>query len=119
MRSISRCVWRISRAGGGLIETLEAFLSGLALETGAAASSTAGLVDFKREGRSFASAQGNVVEFRLDPEVADAVLGTPDTSASGRAAGWVRLAPATPKPNDFDRARAWFLSAFRYAGPTS
>jgi hypothetical protein len=63
----------------------------------------------------FASANGNVAEFRLDPEIAEAVLGTPDTAPSGRGPAWVKLEPATPTERDLDRARAWFLSAWRAA----
>lgn len=112
---------RVSRAGGGLIETLETFLTELAEEAGAAASSAADAAgtEFSHGRAVFASAHGNVAEFRLDPEIADAVLGTPSTEISKRGPDWVRLTGAADKPEDLDRARAWFLSASRNATPKS
>ena len=74
-----------------------------------------GGVQFTRGGQPFAIVVGNVAEVRLDPEVAEAALGTPSTSASSRGPGWVRLAPDELSEMDFDRAKAWFLSAWRNA----
>jgi hypothetical protein len=71
--------------------------------------------EFRRGGRAFASVSGNLAEFRLDPEIAEAALGTPSTSSSGRGPDWVGLRVDESNPHDLDRARAWFLSAFRYA----
>jgi hypothetical protein len=71
--------------------------------------------EFSRDGRPFAHVAGIVAEFRLDPEIADAALGTPSTSSSARGPEWVGLSVDASNPHDLDRARAWFLSAFRYA----
>jgi hypothetical protein len=71
--------------------------------------------EFKRDGRVFAAASGNVAEFQLDPEIAEAALGTPATTTSTRGGDWIRLTVDLSKPHDLDRVRAWFLSAWRYA----
>jgi hypothetical protein len=93
------------------LSSLEELLTHVAGEVGA--TSAAG--EFKREGRLFAVVAGNAVEVRLDPEVAEAALNTPATTASKRGADWVRLTVAPDAPHDLDRARAWFLSGFRNA----
>jgi hypothetical protein len=96
--------------------TLEEHLSGIVAEVGAEARAMAGGgTEFRRDGRAFAFATGNVVEVKLDPEIAEAALHTPSTSASSRGADWVRLAPDEATQMDLDRARAWFLSAWRAA----
>jgi hypothetical protein len=69
-----------------------------------------------RGGEVFAAASGDVADFLLDPDIAEAALRTPSTSVSPRGGDWVRLAPGEPSPMDADRARAWFLSAWRNAG---
>jgi hypothetical protein len=92
---------------------LEEFLAGIASEAGANASSGG---EFQRGGQPYAAVSGNSAEFRLDPEVAQAALGTPSTTSSSRGAEWVRLTVNEDNPHDYDRARAWFLSAWRKAG---
>ena len=87
----------------------------LAAEVGASVANTAGR-EFRHGQALFAAAQANMAEVRLDPEIADAALGTPSTSASGRGPDWVRLTGDPGNPHDLDRARAWFLSAWRNAG---
>lgn len=74
-----------------------------------------GVTEYRRDGLVFAAVGGETVEVHLHPEIAEAALNTPATSASDRGAGWVRLAPAAPTENDADRAKAWFLSAWRNA----
>jgi hypothetical protein len=101
----------------GLDVTFEELLKAVAAEVGAPAQpAMAGGLEFNRAGRKFAYVAGDTAEFRLDPDIAAAALGTPRTSASPRGAGWVQLVATEPEPMDLDRARAWFLSAWRYAG---
>jgi hypothetical protein len=97
--------------------SIEQFLAGVAAEAGADAPRRSGSkVEFERAGRVFASASGDAAEFRLDPEIAEAALRTPSTAASDRGQDWVLLAPGEVTDMDLDRARAWFLSAWRLAG---
>lgn len=96
--------------------TLEEFLAEVAAEAGAdRVPAAGGGAEYRRADRVFAWVNDNVVEIRLDPEIAEAALGTPDTTTSGQGADWVRLAPATLNDRELDRARAWFLSAWRNA----
>lgn len=95
--------------------TLESHLTEVAAEVGAEGAKGTGGSEFRRDGQAFAFAAGNVVEVKLDPEIAEAALRTPSTSGSSRGAGWVRLAPDETTQMDLDRARAWFLSAWRAA----
>ena len=116
MRSLQGSLRRVPRTGGGLIGTLEDLLLGVASEAGAEAARSATGVEFQRGPKVFAAVGGDVADFLLDPEIADAALGTPSTSVAPRGGDWVRLAPSAPSPMDLDRARAWFLSAWRAAG---
>jgi hypothetical protein len=116
VRRLPSRVWRIPRTGGGLIGTLEDLLLGVAKEAGADAARSATGIEFQRGRKVFAAVSGDVAEFLLDPEIAEAALSTPSTSVSPRGGDWVRLAPGSPSPMDLDRARAWFLSAWRAAG---
>jgi hypothetical protein len=72
-------------------------------------------VEWTLAGVVFAAATGGRAEFRLDPAVTHAALGTPDTAASGRGPEWVAFSP--PELDQFarDRAIAWFGSAYRRA----
>ncbi len=72
--------------------------------------------EYRRGGRPFAALDGGTVEFRLRPDVAAAVLDTPDTRPSRRGPDWVAFGPARPDATAFDRAEAWFRSAWRVAG---
>jgi hypothetical protein len=87
----------------------------VAAEAGATASAAADSAGttFSRGHIVFAVADGNVAELMLEPEIAEAALRTPDTATSARGPAWVKLAPATVAERDLDRARAWFLSAWR------
>jgi hypothetical protein len=93
---------------------LESLFVELAAEAGASVAAKSG-TEFRRGTKLFAVASGNTVELALDPEIADAVLGTPSTAASSRGANWVQLTGDPVNPHDVDRARAWFLSAWRNA----
>jgi hypothetical protein len=96
--------------------TLEEFLSELAVELGATIDRTSPpTMEFRRDRRTFAVATGSTVDLRLDSEIAVAALGTPSTQASQRGPEWVRLTVDTTQTHDLDRARAWFLSAYRNA----
>ncbi len=95
--------------------TLESHLTEVAAEVGVERATATGGTEFRRDGQAFAFAAGNVVEVKLDPEIAEAALRTPSTSASSRGASWVRLAPDEATQMDLDRGRAWFLSAWRAA----
>jgi hypothetical protein len=101
-------------AGAG--SALEVLLGEAAAEVGAELGSAAtGATEFRRGRLVFAAVAGNAAEFRLDEEIAEAVLRTPDTQTSSRGPEWVRLAVSEPTPMDLDRAKAWFLSAWRNA----
>jgi hypothetical protein len=94
-------------------ETLEAVFTELGQEAGASSSPAGGGTQFSRGTVVFATASGNVVELRLDSEIAEAALSTPSTAPSSRGSGWIQLAGDPGNPHDLDRARAWFLSAWR------
>jgi len=98
------------------VTTLTSVLTEVAADVGAVVARRSGdEIDFLRGERLFACATGDDAEFSLDEEIAEAVLRTPDTAASLRGAGWVRLSVAAATDMDLDRARAWFLSAWRRA----
>lgn len=66
--------------------------------------------------RPFAALDRETASFLLDPVVARAALGTPDTRPSARGEGWIEFAPADLDQFAVDRAVAWFGSARRRAG---
>ena len=74
-----------------------------------------GSTEWTWRGRPFASASGRAAEFLLEPIVARAALGTPDTKVSPRGAQWVAFRPASLDQYALDRASAWLRSAHRYA----
>ena len=74
-----------------------------------------GTTDYRRAGRAFVAVSGAVVEFRLQPEVAEAAQRTADAGPSTRGHEWVRFAPADLNQHARDRIEAWFLSAWRAA----
>ena len=92
------------------------FLAAVAAEAGAAAEPSAdGSQAFRRGRRTFAYVKGNSAELLLDEEIAEAAVRTPDTTPSGRGRGWIRFSPRDLDGHAEDRARAWFLSAWRAA----
>ena len=95
--------------------TVEELLVAVAVEVGASVSRSSGC-EFRHGSTPFAFADANTAELRLDPEIAVAALGTPGTATSSRGGDWVRLTADPGNPHDLDRARAWFLSAWRNAG---
>jgi hypothetical protein len=66
-------------------------------------------------GRPFAAVTGNVAEYRLEPTIARAALGTPDTSRSLRGNDWIAFRPSELDRFAIDRAIAWFGAAHRRA----
>jgi hypothetical protein len=72
-------------------------------------------VEWTVAGVVFAAATGDTAEFRLEPAVTHAALGTPDTAASGRGPEWVAFSPGELDRLARDRAVAWFGSAHRRA----
>jgi hypothetical protein len=72
--------------------------------------------EFLRGNVVFAVLEGPSLIVRLRDELADAAVRTPDTTRSNRGSGWVALRPATVDAFALDRARAWFESAWRFAG---
>jgi hypothetical protein len=74
-----------------------------------------GAIEFLADGRPFAALTGVTAEFRLEPVVARAALGTPDTMVSPRGPDWVAFRPSELDRFAIDRATAWFLSAWRQA----
>lgn len=71
--------------------------------------------ELRRDSRVFAVVEGDAAELRLQPDVAEAVLRTPDTAPSGRGREWVRFEPRTIEPSVEDRLAAWVTSAWRAA----
>jgi hypothetical protein len=72
-------------------------------------------VEWALAGLAFAAVTGGTAEFRLDPVVAPAALGSPDTAPSGRGPEWVAFSPPELDRLARDRAVAWFGSAYRRA----
>lgn len=73
-------------------------------------------VEFVRGGLVFAVREGVHLSFRLRPEIVQAALRTPGTSRSARGAEWVALESGEMDAFTMDRARAWFETAWRFAG---
>jgi hypothetical protein len=96
--------------------TLKELLTAAADEIGAKTERTGrDGFDFRGLHGVFASVAANGAEFALGDEIAEAALRTPATTESSRGRGWVRLEVSEPTEMDLDRARAWFLSAWRAA----
>ena len=72
--------------------------------------------EFLRGNVVFAVLEGPSLTVHLRDELADAAVRTPDTTRSGRGSGWVVFGPAAVDGFALDRARAWFESAWRFAG---
>lgn len=71
--------------------------------------------EYRRGDRVFAAVADGCAELLLHPEVAEAATRTSHTTPSGRGSGWVRFEPPVVDVFALDRARAWFLSAWRAA----
>ena len=72
-------------------------------------------IEYLARGRAFAVVASDTAEFRLEPIVARAALGTPDTASSIRGPDWVAFRPRELDQFARDRAAAWFVSAWRRA----
>jgi len=75
----------------------------------------AGGIEYLVDGRTFAALAAGTAEFRLEPLVGRAALGTPDATPSPRGPEWVAFRPGELDRFASDRATAWFLSAWRHA----
>jgi hypothetical protein len=75
----------------------------------------AGAIEYLLDGQAFAALAGGTAEFRLEPLVGRAALGTPDVTLSPRGPDWVAFRPGELDRFAGDRATAWFLSAWRRA----
>ena len=72
-------------------------------------------VEWLVRGRPFAALAGAVAEYRLEPVIARAALGTPDTSASSRGPDWIAFRPVALDRVSLDRAVAGLGCAHRRA----
>jgi hypothetical protein len=72
-------------------------------------------LELRRGSIVFAAADRSSAEFRLRPDIAEAILRTPDTSPSRRGGDWVRFEPEVIDPSVEDRLEAWITSAWRAA----
>jgi hypothetical protein len=94
-----------------------------ALEAAAAAADLPGVTasgkgtrtEWLAGGVVFAALEGDLAEFRLDPVVARAARGTPDTAVSSRGPDWVAFRPQELDRMALDRLTAWYTSAARRA----
>ncbi|MFV2064605.1 MAG: hypothetical protein ACC726_14010 [Chloroflexota bacterium] len=90
--------------------------NGLAEELGEVTQSLDGEVTtYARAGSLFARCSSSVLEVRLPEDIAEAALRTPDTAAIADDQGWIRFAPSSGERHVFDRAEAWFRTAWRHA----
>jgi hypothetical protein len=74
-----------------------------------------GTTEYLRGGSAFAVLRGQEIELRLRPDIAEAAMRTPSTSASGRGADWITFLPNPSDPQDVDRLRAWLTIGWRTA----
>jgi hypothetical protein len=72
-------------------------------------------LEWRRGPLTFAAADPDQAEFRLDAAVARAATRTPDTEPSPRGPGWILFRPSALDGHAVDRAEAWFASAWRFA----
>lgn len=72
--------------------------------------------EYAYNGTAFAHRTGEEsIDLRLGPEIGEAALRTPDTSASDRGHDWVSFSPKVWDDMSVDRLRAWFRVAWRMA----
>ncbi len=85
-------------------------------ELGEAAETRSGnAVEYRRGSTLFAALEPAAVELRLQPDIAEAVLRTPETAPSRRGSEWVRFAPTEIDQFVIDRLEAWLTAAWRTA----
>ncbi len=72
-------------------------------------------IEWSAGGRPFATFSDGAAEFRLQPLVGRAALGTPDTATSRRGREWIAFRPADVDRYAVDRATSWLASAHRHA----
>jgi hypothetical protein len=74
-----------------------------------------GAIEYQRGGTPFAILRGRQIDLRLRPDIAEAALRTPSTSASARGDAWISFEPNPNEPQDVDRLRAWLTIGWRTA----
>ena len=93
--------------------TLDGLLNELVDDVGDVTTSGPG---FARNGVVFAARSGaDAIELRLGVDIAEAAMGTADTTRSPRGDDWVLLDPRDWR-GARDRLDAWFRVAWRFAG---
>ncbi len=91
-------------------------LSRLTGELGEVAAVPSGAAtEFRRGNQVFAALHGGQVSLRLRPDIAEAALRTPGTSASTRGADWIEFQPDPSNQQDVDRLQAWLTIGWRAA----
>jgi hypothetical protein len=101
------------------MNALLGILDAAALAAGVTRSVRGEAVDYEVDGVLVASVGPAGAEFRLGPEIVAAALGTPDTAASPRGAGWATFRPRVLDRFAQDRAEAWLGLAARLSRPSS
>jgi hypothetical protein len=76
---------------------------------------SAAVTEYHRGQQLFALVNGNIVTLRLRPDIAEAALRTPGTTASDRGPEWIDFAVQPGNPQDVDRLRAWLTIGWRSA----
>ena len=74
-----------------------------------------GTTEYLRGGSVFAVVRGRQIELKLRPDIAEAALRTPSTTASARGADWIVFEPRPNEAQDVDRLRAWLMIGWRTA----
>jgi hypothetical protein len=69
---------------------------------------------YSRGGVDFAVRLPHALQLRLPADIAGVASGMPDVRDAGRP-GWVELRPVAGDAHVADRARAWFVTAWRHA----
>ncbi len=79
------------------------------------ATKSGNVVEYRRGSKLFAVLERGAVELRLRPDIAEAVLRTPETAASRRGPDWIRFTPGQVDQFVVDRVEAWLTAAWRTA----
>jgi len=74
-----------------------------------------GTTEYLRGGSVFAVVRGRQIELKLRPDIAEAALRTPSTTASSRGPEWIVFEPRPNEAQDVDRLRAWLTIGWRTA----
>jgi hypothetical protein len=113
----SRLAWVPMTSREGSHDDLRSGVSDVVADMeGVTERSLGGAIEYRRGEQVFAVVDGGAVEIRLRPDIAEAILRTPETAQSGRGPEWVRFAPQELDPAVADRLEAWLIAAWRAAG---